>query len=92
MKNTPFFDINRILVKGKYDEVFKEANRIKKLIQDLSKGSAFIIGPTYNKIYQSVQIIVKHQLNNIDEIYKKLYEHYQSSQLSVIIDKYPRYL
>lgn len=92
LKNTPFYDINRILVKGKYDEVFKEANRIKKLIQDLSKGSAFIIGPTYNKIYQSVQIIVKHQLNNIDEIYKKLYEHYQSSQLSVIIDKYPRYL
>lgn len=92
LKNSPFYEINRIFIKGKYEEVFKEANRIKKLIQNLSNGLVYIIGPTYNKVYQSVQIVIKHQLVNIDEIYNKLYEHYQSSQLTLIIDKYPRYL
>lgn len=92
MKNTPFYDINRVFIKGKYEEVFKEANNIKKLLQELAKGKIFIIGPTYNKVHQAVQIIVKHQLTNIFDIYRKIYEHYQFTKLTIIIDKYPRYL
>lgn len=31
----------------------------------------YVIGPTYNHQHQMVQIIVKHRINDIGEIYKK---------------------
>ena len=34
----------------------------------------YVIGPTYNHQHQMVQIIVKHRINDIGEIYKKIYE------------------
>lgn len=92
LKNPPFFYINRLFVKGKYEEIFKEANRIKKLLQQLLGFKAFIIGPTYNKTHQAVQIIIKHQLKNIEDIYNKIYEEFQTSSVLIVFDKYPRYI
>ncbi len=91
-KNTPFYIVNRILVKGKYEDIFKEAWHIKKLLQDILKNKIYIIGPTYNKIHQAVQLIIKHQNNDIFSYYQKIYDMYQSSSVMIIFDKYPRYL
>jgi len=92
LKNEPFYNINRIFVKGAYDLVFKEANNVKKLLQEMLGKKVFIIGPTYNKMHQAVQIIVKHQEKNISDAYLKIYRLYQNSQVSLIFDKYPRYI
>lgn len=92
LKNTPFYNINRIFIKGKYEDMFKEANNVRKIINELAKGAVYVIGPTYNKSHQAVQLIVKHQLSNINNIYQRLYDNYQTSQTMIIIDKYPRYL
>ena len=72
--------------------MFKEANNVRKIINELAKGAVYVIGPTYNKSHQAVQLIVKHQLSNINNIYQRLYDNYQTSQTMIIIDKYPRYL
>lgn len=92
LRNSPFYFIHRILVKGKYENVFKDANDVKKILQELLGTKIYIIGPTYNKQYQAVQLILKHQYSQINTIYKKLYEQYQGSSTTLIIDKYPRYL
>lgn len=91
-KNTPFYVINRLFVKGKYEEVFKEAWNIKKMLQELLRNKVYIIGPTYNKMHQAVQLIIKHQEKEIEEYYKKIYEFYQTSSVMIIFDKYPKYL
>lgn len=92
LKNPPFYYINRILVKAKYEEMFKEANTIKKLLQEMLGYKAYIIGPTYNHLHQAAQLIIKHQLNNIEDIYNKIYDKYQNSTIVVIVDRYPRYM
>ena len=52
----------------------------------------YIIGPTYNRLHQAAQLIIKHQLNNIEDVYNKIYDKYQNSTIVVIIDRYPRYM
>lgn len=92
LKNPPFYYINRIFVKGKYEDIFKEASCIKKVLQQLLGFKAYIIGPTYNKTHQAVQIIIKHQLKNIENVYNKIYEEFQTSSVLILFDKYPRYI
>lgn len=92
LRNPPFYYINRILVKAKYEEMFKEANIIKKLLQEMLGYKVYIIGPTYNHLHQAAQLIIKHQLNNIEDVYNKIYDKYQNSTIVVIIDRYPRYM
>lgn len=92
LRNAPFYMINRIIIKASYENVFKEANHVKKLLSELIKENYFIIGPTYNKTYQGVQLIVKHQNNHISDIYEKLYDLFKNSNVMLIFDKYPRYI
>lgn len=92
LKNPPFYNINRILIKDRYEEMFKEADNVKKILQELLGFKAYIIGPTYNRTHQAAQLIVKHKLEDISSIYNKVYEKYQTSKTMVIFDKYPRYL
>lgn len=91
-RNTPFFNINRIFIKGKYEYVFKEANHVKQMLQDILGNKVFVIGPTFNKSHQAVQLIVKHQILDINEYYNRIYEMYQASNVTIIFDKYPKYL
>lgn len=92
LKNEPFYFVNRIVVKGKYEEMFKEAHNIKQKLFDHYGKAVFVVGPTYNYHYQAVQIIIKHKINQISEFYQEIYEKYQSSTLMVLIDKYPKYI
>ena len=92
LKNEPFYYINRILVKGKYEEIFQESYNIKQSLQSTYGSKVFIMGPTYNYQYSAAQLIIKHQMNDISEYYQKIYQNYQSSNVTVIFDKYPKYI
>lgn len=92
LKNEPFYFVNRIFVKGKYEEIFKASQSIKQYLQDVYEKSVFIMGPTYNYAHQAVQLIIKHKIKDISTAYQKIYENYQSTTISVIIDKYPKYI
>ncbi len=92
LKNEPFYYINRIIVKGKYETMFKDADDIKKMLKEALDKEVFIMGPTYNYQYQGVQLIIKHRLSNISEIYANIYSQYQSSATMIIFDKYPKYI
>lgn len=84
----PYYEVNRILVKGKYDEIFKNGYEIGKFIR--KNSDVMIIGPTYNYTERAAQLIIKHQNKNINEIYQKIYEMYQEQDITLIIDKYPK--
>lgn len=90
--NSPFYHINRIIVKATYEEMFVVANNIKNMLKNLAGSKVFIIGPTYSKIYGGAVIIIKHNYSEINQIYKKIYEYYQGSSVMIIFDKYPRKL
>lgn len=90
--NEPFYKVNRIIVKAKYEEMFKVANNIKLTLKELAGNKLFIIGPTYSKRNSGVVLIIKHNYKEINDVYKKIYEHYQSTTTQVIFDKYPRML
>ena len=92
LKNEPFYFVNRIIVKGKYETIFKEAQEIKQEITNQYNREVFIMGPTYNYQYAGVQLIIKHKINNISDFYQILYQKYQSSTTTLLIDKYPKYL
>lgn len=92
LKNEPFYYVNKIYVKGKYEEVFKAAQSVKQYLQDYYQNNVFILGPTYNYQQQAVQLIIKHKINDISTVYKKIYENYQSTTISIIVDKYPKYI
>lgn len=92
LKNEPFYFINRIFIKAKYEQMYKEANDVKKYLQTMLGKEIFVIGPTYNHQHQMVQIIVKHRINDIGDIYKKLYEKYQTTTVTIIVDRYPKYI
>lgn len=92
LKNEPFYFVNRIIVKGKYETIFKEANSIKKRLQEMLGSNVFVIGPTYNYQYQGVQIIIKHRHNDMNNCYKKIYEEYQTTTTTIIVDCYPKYI
>ena len=92
LKNEPFYYVNRIIVKGKYETIFKEAQEIKQEITNQYNKEVFIMGPTYNYQYAGVQLIIKHKINNISDFYQILYQKYQTSTTTLLIDKYPKYL
>ena len=92
LKNEPFYFINRILVKAKYEEMFVEADLIKRLLKEMLHEQVFIVGPSYNKAEMAAQIIIKHRFSDISKYYNKIYEQYQYSDVQVIFDKYPKYL
>lgn len=92
LRNEPYYYINRIIVKAKYEEMFKEASQVKTYLQQQLGSKIFVLGPTYNYQFQGVQIIIKHRINEIGEIYKKIYEKYQSTSTTIIVDKYPKYI
>ncbi len=92
LKNEPFYFVNRIIVKGKYETIFKEAQDIKQEITSQYNREVFIMGPTYNYQYAGVQLIIKHKINNISDFYQILYQKYQTTTTTILIDKYPKYL
>lgn len=91
LKVEPFYHVNRILVKGKYNAIFKVSQNIKDTLYSLDKR-IIIIGPTYNRKEQAVQIIIKHQIDDISEYYFKIYEIYQQSDVLIIFDLVPKYI
>lgn len=91
MHNEPFYHINRLIIKTSYNEMFSVANSIKKVLKELC-DKLFVIGPTYSKQYGGCVLIIKHNYSKINDVYKAIYERYQSTQVVVIFDKYPRKL
>ena len=94
LKNEPFYYINRIVIKAKYEKMFIIGNEIKKYLQNVLHENVYVIGPSYNYKDQAAQLIIKHKVNNIGITYKKIYETYQSTadQSIIIIDRYPKYI
>lgn len=92
LKNEPFYFVNRIIVKGKYETIFKEAQAIKQMLITQYGKDVFVMGPTYNYSFQAVQLIVKHKVSNISNFYQIIYQQYQSTSTTILIDKYPKYL
>ena len=72
--------------------MFKEAYNIKKTLQQMLEKKVYVIGPTYNHANQAVQLIIKHQVVDINNIYNRIYSNYQNSSVMIIFDKYPRYI
>ncbi len=92
MHNLPFYHVNRIIIKANYEEMFVTANNIKNMLKNMAGSKVFIIGPTYSKTLGGAVIIIKHNYKEINTLYKKIYEYYQTSQAVIIFDKYPRKL
>lgn len=90
LKVEPLYEVNRILVKGDYNQVFKIANNIKKTINNILKQDVIIIGPSYNYKEKMVQLIVKHKNPNINRIYMHIYELYQKTTTLIIFDRYSK--
>lgn len=92
LKLEPFVKVNRIIIKGKYDSIYLDANRIKKTLKEATYNKVVVLGPTYSKMFNGCVLIVKHNYENINNIYKKIYEHFQTRDTMVVFDKYPRRL
>lgn len=88
----PFYRVNRIFIKAPYDQMFVEANSIKKALQEALPKELFIIGPAYNRQEQAVTLIIKHRKDDISTIYHNIVQRFQTHLVSVVIDKYPKYL
>lgn len=91
----PYYHWNRILVKGKYEEIFKESYAIRQLILSMNMNnqepnSLIIIGPVYNYTEKGAQLIIKHRHLNLLSAYQDIYQSYQNSNLVVIIDMFPK--
>ena len=85
LKVEPFYQVNQILIKADYQEMFKIAMSIKKTINSLIKN-VIIIGPSYNYQEKKVQLIIKHQNPDINNVYLRIYEMYQKSRTLIIFD------
>ena len=72
--------------------MFTEANSIKKALQEALPKELFIIGPTYNRQEQAVTLIIKHRREDISSIYQNIVQRFQTHLVSIVIDKYPKYL
>ena len=90
LKLDPIYEVNRIFVKAEYKEMYKTANIVKRHLYNTIKSNIQILGPAYNKTERCVQLIVKHQNKNINNIYQQIYKLYQNSKTLIIFDKYPR--
>ena len=86
------YQINRILVKGPFQQIFQMGHSIKRTIQQSIRGPVIIIGPSYNKREQAVQLIVKHQSKAMQSLYERIYSTLQDENFTIIFDKYPRYI
>ncbi len=89
LKVEPLYEVNRILVKGDFKEVFITANNIKKTILNINPNIS-VIGPSYNYKEKKVQLIVKHKDPNIKKIYMHIYEMFQKKETMVIFDRYSK--
>lgn len=90
LKLDPLYEINRILIKAEYKEMYKTANIIRKHLYNTLKYKIQVLGPAYNKTERCVQLIVKHQNKKINDVYNQIYKLYQNSKTMIIFDKYPR--
>ena len=88
----PFYRVNRIFVKAPFDVMFLEANSIKKALQEMLPKELFIIGPTYNRTEQAATLVIKHKRQDISLIYQNIIKRFRTQTVSVVIDKYPKYL
>ncbi len=88
----PFYHINRIIVKSKNSDIFKDATKVKSIIKELGGNEVFVIGPVYSQIDKGAVITCKHRSNKINSIYHHLYEVYQGSNIMLIFDKYAKTL
>lgn len=88
----PFYQVNRIIVKGKYEEIFKIAQDIKFSLKGIAGNKVFILGPSYSKLDGGVVLIVKHRFKEINQVYMNIYERYQNNNNTIIFDKYARRL
>lgn len=90
LKLDPIYEVNRIFVKAEYKEMYKTANIIKRHLYNTIKFNIQVLGPAYNKTERCVQLIIKHQHKNINNVYQQIYKLYQNSKTMIIFDKYPR--
>lgn len=86
----PIYEVNRIFVKAEYKEMYKTANIIKRHLYNTIRHNIQVLGPAYNKTERCVQLIIKHQCKNINNVYQQIYKLYQNSKIMIIFDKYPR--
>lgn len=90
LDTTPFYEINRILVKGNYELIYKKAYELREKINKIS--NTIVIGPTYNYTEKGAQLVIKTKNQKIDELYQEFYQKSQesNSNYTIIIDKNPR--
>ena len=89
LKVEPLYEVNRILIKGEFSEVFKIAQAIKQTILNLNKEIT-VIGPSYNYQEKKVQLIIKHKDKNIKNIYMHIYQMFQKTTTQIIFDRYSK--
>lgn len=89
LKVEPLYEVNRILIKGDFQEVFKIAQAIKQTILNLNKDIT-VIGPSYNYQEKKVQLVVKHKDKNIKNIYMHIYQMFQKTTTQIIFDRYSK--
>lgn len=86
----PFYEINRILVKGDYNIIYKKAYEIRNSMTKYE--NTIVIGPSYNYTEKGVQLIIKTKSSQINDFYQKLYSESQQTKnnYTIIIDINPR--
>ena len=68
------------------------AHTIKRTIQQSIRWPIIVIGPSYNKREQAVQLIIKHQSKAMQALYERIYRTWQDERFTIIFDKYPKYI
>ena len=88
LKLEPFYHINQIIVKAKYEDLFRIASSIKMRIKEIGGNNVFVLGPVYSKIAGGAIITIKHRYSHINKLYQAIYEQYQNSNAVIIFNKY----
>ncbi len=86
LKLKPIYDVDQILIKAPYGEMLKIASTIKKTIMSLLTNT-YVVGPSYNYKEQKAQLIVKTQDKRASNVYLRIYEMYQNSNVMLIFDR-----
>ena len=89
LKISPIYNVDRILIKAEFKEMYRVADTIKKTIENVVKD-AIVIGPSYNFKEAKVQLIIKHTFDKMSNVYKHIYEMYQNGTSLVIFEKNAR--
>lgn len=78
----PFYELNKIIIKGLYDKLFHFANYFKKALSKINDIK--ILGPTYDYRLQGVRLVIKHnQYTKVVSILNDAIKNFNEPKISI---------